>query len=227
MEFGVNIGDISGYNIKDLATHLYYKAKFKRGCVFKYSDVSFAARVEISVSTARKLRIKWVSLGWCRFHAGNLIFSSLNDKPDYRIKFKVLGTLKETIKQAYFTVFQNTYKQFDYLRRVSREITSPSDSKSFKWAMNRKRKLGKLPAQNDTFKISFKRLAVVFGCSQGKAHALIKEFGGKGLVDVIKSFTAWGDRGDVRGNYYRAEGIDGAFVSKKYACKVACNVYVF
>lgn len=234
-EYSINtiyLNEISGLGeLKRFGQWVYYKSKFKKGCVFNYSDVHFSRRIGISVSSARLLRIFWLEKGWCRMDSGNLIFNSARNSVRgdkwHKTTVKVYESLKQTINELYYQVLHNKGKnQFDYLKRVSAAIKNPTKIKEYKWG--RKQKLaGALPEADQRFKMSYKGIGKFLGCSNGKAYGIMMNLLNEKKVRIFKRepLLMLKSQSAVLLNIMADEC--GGFVKGDSCYKNLCNEYIF
>jgi len=111
---------------------------------------------------------------------------------------------------------------------VSSAISKPFNAKSYKWAVKERKSLKSgLPKTDARFRISYKGLGKLFGCSQGKAHYLIDTFTKQKRMTVIKhTVQEYGTQSGV-GLVLMSETIKNSFVSRKHIYRNECNQYVF
>lgn len=219
--------------LKDFGRLLYYRSFFKRGCIHNYTDLHLSRRIKCSVSKARVLRLFWVNNGWCRFEGKKLVFNSARNSVRgdkwHKSVVTVYSDINKTVNELYFHILANKNKQFEFLKQIAVAISKPSNYRQLKWGKGRLRKLGsdRLPKTSDRFKISYKGLGKVLGCSAGKAHALIKTFIQEHRLTAITSAVqVFGGESDQM-NGFVVKFVPNSFKSRKYVYKALCNEYVF
>lgn len=223
--------------LKHFGQWVYYKSKIRKGCVFNYSDLNLSRAIGVSLSKARVLRIFWLNQGWCRFEKGrgnnkNLVFNNLSGYAKgakwHKSVVRIHKNDRLTIDNIYFQILQIKNSQFEFLKQIGRDLTEPSTLKAHKSAVrvSKNYKRG-FPAKNDRFKVSFKGLAKLFGCSIGKAHSLIKKFVQMKKLTVFRMSKQVCLIRSLAGLQKIDEGIENGFLGKNHIYKVFCNEYVF
>lgn len=224
--------------LKQFGQWIYCKSKIRKGCVFNYSDLNLSRSIGVSVSKARVLRIFWLNQGWCRFEKGrgdskNLVFNNLTGyvkgEKWHKSIIHIYKNDKLTIENIYFQLLQIKNQQFEFLKSIGRENIEPSGLKALKNAkrLQKKYSRGKLPCENDRFKISFKGLAKLFGCSIGKAHLLINRFVQMKKIIVFRMSKQICLIRSFGGRKMIDEGVINGFLGKNHVYRVFCNEYYF
>jgi hypothetical protein len=216
--------------LKDFGKWVYYKSKIRKGCVFNYTDYNLSRAIDVSLSKARVLRIFWINQGWCRFEKGrgnskNLVFNNQNGYAKgakwHKSVIHIYKNYRNTIDNICFQILQIKNQQFEFLKSISRELKEPSSLKALKNAKRISKNYSSgLPNKNDRFKVSFKGIAKMFGCSIKKFVQMKKltVFRMSRQVCLIRSWAGIGmiDNGIVNG-----------FLGKNHVYRVFCNEYVF
>lgn len=181
--------------LKEFAFFLYFKSKYRNSCIFDYSQKSVSEKFDLSRPIVKKYVDKLLKLGWCEMHHGNLIFKKLKNidtfyhKRIYRLRVSQRGGVKGVLRTLRLLVLKNKQISFDSLKQLKLDLSTPSNLGVLKRAKKLVKKIGvvpeKLPSQEDRLRISMRKFAKMFGCSQGMAYNIIRDFKENGDIVCI------------------------------------------
>ena len=170
---------IKSEKIREYAYFLYLKSVCKNGCFFDYSPQKLGEFVGISKYSIEKYVRRFINLGWCHKHKGNLIFKGLKHyrKNEFDKYYNIKTTsVKATILELYRVIMKHKQEQFDYLQNFRREISKRNSKISKSELAYIRKNYGhedNLPETNAKLKISNSKLCVMFKCSTGKASQIV------------------------------------------------------
>ena len=204
--------------------------------MFDYSLDKISSDVGCSTNTSRSYLKRFKERGWVRDHSGNLMFVAprkFNDniKNARLIKFKVEGDVKKIQDDLYLLFLKHKQSQFDRVKRLAREIKTPTNSREHKAALRMTKKnnysVDNLPDQNAKFRVSIKTIADWFNCSVGKACQIINRLKLHGLIRVEKSYQVLTRMRDKKIVAAFLNANPGSYFNGKCVIRVACNQYQF
>lgn len=177
--------------LDEFSEFLFYKTRFKNGCVYDYTPERLSQFVNIPPRAIKRHIKVFLSMGWCKMHCGNLIFLKPNkfSKSEYydKVNFTIRGTIKEIRDDLYLVLLRQKQSQFEYLQKLGRDNVHPQNDKIYKSARKRLRSMGKsvveLPRKGKRYSVSYKGIAKFLKISVGSAFNLIQR--------LIKKYKIW------------------------------------
>ena len=164
-----------------LAVFIKFKGIYSSGCVHNYSPTKFSSVAKLSRNSVKKYVDYFISNGWARMNGPHLIFNKFRIFDSNRKRIECEVTYKKTIKEIELLLYREVLRlkqsQFNFLKRVKRDLKNPTGLSALKQAKRLEKKYTlnseKLPGARDKYKVSMKRMAKHFKCSVGKVSGII------------------------------------------------------
>lgn len=170
-------------SIRHLAVFLRLKTVFANSCIFKASYANMSRKSGISASVLKKCIPEFIERGWCRRHAGNIVFNSLGTVDSDRVrqkKFKVLGvspkdTYRAILRKLKLLLVRRVHDAFEFKKKQSKDFLNPGSSRDHNRAKkaHRRGKLRNLISETEMFKISNLTVGGIISRSRSTASRLM------------------------------------------------------
>lgn len=216
--------------VKEFAVWLNLKSIYRNGCFYKYSMRSLEKKTGFSNTLIKKYIKKFMDLGWCRLHSGNLSFVSLKriGASTKRHRLEIVGaSVREITLSLHHAILKREESQYHYKREKVNDFLNPGRNrhKEHRSAKRYFKKLGYEPTKiaSETFHLSLKTIGKMLGRSVSGAHRTIKALGSK--IKVGYSHKIMSKCFDKR--YFDSDYYKKCFVMGNTIYKVNANHYEF
>lgn len=223
--------------LRKYAVFLRFKHTYSNSCIYNYSIKGLSCKLGLSRTSIRNNIQFFIDNGWAEMHGNNLMFISHKRLLQlYKIKLTKSIKLKKTtcvtkiVNNLRFELLKNKQRQFEFLKKVSRDLIDPKGKGATDRLIKAKRFFRKsnskpIPLSENVkdlkLKISGESLGKIIGKSKSTISNLLRLKEQEGKVEitrkkhVLHKSLSWGP--DMKG-YYLCKG---------YWIKVSCNQYKF
>jgi hypothetical protein len=164
-----------------LAVFIKFKSIYSSGCVHNYNPSKFSSVTKLSRNSVKKYIDYFLENKWCRMEGNNLIFNKFRTFDENKKRLMCVISFKKSIKEIEILLYREVLRlkqsQFNFLKRVKRDLQNPTGIDVYKKALKLKRKYTlnseNLPGAQEKYKVSIKKIAESFNCSVGKAMGII------------------------------------------------------
>lgn len=215
--------------IKALATFIYLKSIHSNSCFFKPTLYSLSKKTGLSRTLLRKYLAYFIDQGWCEYHSGNLIFKNvkkagLMSGKRYVIKSK---SIKENVLYLQSLILKQRAAQYDWVRKVQRDIKQPSSVNDYKKAKQAYKKVNFNKSANAPFSMSITNIGLMYGVSRSKAFQIVRDMKRSDLVNVLKPAKKLVAKLNSKAYSQVKDLMPNTYIYKGGIFKVEANQYIF
>ena len=169
--------------LRQLAYFIWLKKKYSNSCFYGYSINNLSKKTGLSRTTIRALLRFYKCRGWVREHCGNLVFDkTLRIIQNMRIGngaryigFETENSPEDIYLKLYFEILKNKKRQIDFRKTHD------------KYKAGGNRYVTGI-CVSDPFRISIRRLSLLFNCSTAKVSNILNHLNQQNLLQIQRQF---------------------------------------
>ncbi len=227
--------------LNHLSVFVYLKGIYTNSCIYNYTQEGMIKKSKLSRAKIRNHIPFFLKEGWAFFDGNNLILAKISsiDKNNKKKILVDLNTRKQGIKPIYDKLLYELLKlkanQAKWYSKLCHDLKKMSKTQRLRVEKRVAKKRPRFSVKNwnfgesgsHTFKVSFRKLAIWFNCSIGKAHKIMKELCVTGWIEVLHTRALIAMEDSSVGRYRIEENNKLFYTTNNQVCKTECNQYIF